>query len=131
MSNMIEVLKMMKTHINGRNDNPNIPAPGFHPTKAPGRQLTNHAPEPGQVSPDEYSKFDKYLVPEQLERKTYRFENDHGAIVWYFLTTDSYDVSALTWIGNQYIYVNDLSKCSMNKHEVDEVLREIKNRKDD
>lgn len=75
--------------------------------------------------------FDKYLVPEQLERKTYRFENDQGAIVWYFPTTDSYDVSALTWIGNQYIYVSDLSKCSMNKHEVYAVLREIKSKKDD
>ena len=77
------------------------------------------------------NEFDKYLVPEKIERKTYRFENDYGAIVWYFRTTDSYDVSTLTWINNQFICVSDLSKCSMNKHEVDAILREIKNKKDD
>lgn len=77
------------------------------------------------------NEFDRYLVPELIERKTYRFKNDYGAIVWYFRTTDSYDVSTLTWISNKYIYVSDLSKSSINKHEVDAVLREIKNRKDD
>ncbi|KIU21344.1 hypothetical protein [Weissella cibaria] len=132
MANMIEVLKMMKTHINGRNDNPNIPAPGFHPTKAPGRQLTNHAPEPGQVSPDEYSKFDKYLVPEKIEQRQYRFENGYGALITYYRPTNTYDLKQIKWIGDQNIFIDGISVDTADKIEdIIAALNEIKNKKDD
>lgn len=98
-------------------------APGIKPTTMP---------RPGQVSPDEYSKFDKYLIPEQLEQKKYRFENGYGALVTYYRSTNTYDLDTIKWIGDQNIFIDGISVDTTKKVEdIVTALNEIKILEDD
>lgn len=107
-------------------------APGIKPANIPGRQLTNHAPEPGQCSPDEYSKFDKYLVPENIEQRQYRFVNGYGALVTYYRPTNTYDLNQIKWIGDQNIFIDGISVDTTKKVEdIVTALNEIKSTQDD
>lgn len=104
-------------------------APGIKPANIPGRQLTNHAPEPVQYSPYEYSKFDKYLVPENIEQRQYHFENGYGALVTYYRPTNTYDLNPLKWIGDQNIFIDGMSVDTTKKVEdIVTALNEIKNK---
>ncbi|WP_156835003.1 hypothetical protein [Weissella jogaejeotgali] len=98
-------------------------APGIKPTTIP---------RPGQVSPDEYSKFDKYLVPENIEQRKYRFENGYGALVTYYRPTNTYDLNQIKWIGDQNIFIDGISVDTTDKVEyIVAALNEIKSKKDD
>ena len=77
-------------------------------------------------------EFDKYLVPEQLEQKKYRFENGYGALVTYYRKTNTYDLDALKWIGDQNIFTDGPCINTTSKNEdIIKILNEIKNKKDD
>lgn len=72
-------------------------------------------------------EFDKYLVPEQLEQKKYRFGNGYGALVTYYRQTHTYDLDALKWIGDQNIFIDGISVNTAKKVEdIVTALNEIK-----
>lgn len=72
-------------------------------------------------------EFDKYLVPEQLEQKKYRFGNGYGALVTYYRQTHTYDLVALKWIGDQNIFIDGISVNTAKKVEdIVTALNEIK-----
>ena len=78
------------------------------------------------------NEFDRYLVPEPIEVKTYRFENDYGAMVWYFQTTNTYDLEALKWIGDKNIFIDEpCINITSKKEDIITALNEIKNKKAD
>ena len=96
-------------------------APGIKPTTMP---------RPRQVSPDEYSKFDKYLVPENIEQRKYRFENGYGALVTYYRPTNTYDLNQIEWIEDQNIFIDGISVDTTKKVEdIIAALNEIKSKK--
>ena len=77
-------------------------------------------------------EFDNYLVPEQLEKKKYRFENGYGALVTYYRKINTFDLCPLKWIGDQNIFINGISVDTTDKIEdIVAALNEIKNKKDD
>ena len=77
-------------------------------------------------------EFDNYLVPEQLERKKYRFGNGYGALVTYYRKINIFDLYPLKWIGDQNIFINGISVDATDKIEdIVAALNEIKNKKAD
>ena len=75
------------------------------------------------------NEFAEYLVPEQLEQKKYRFENGYGALVTYYRKTNTYDLDALKWIGEQNIFIDGISVTTTDKIEdIIAALNEIKNK---
>lgn len=72
-------------------------------------------------------EFDKYLVPEQLEQKKYRFGNGYGALVTYYRPTNTYDLKQIKWIGDQNIFIDGISVDTAKKVEdIVTALNEIK-----
>lgn len=77
-------------------------------------------------------EFDKYLVPEQLEQKKYRFGNGYGALVTYYRPTNTYDLNPIKWIGEQNIFIDEpCINTTSKKEDIIAALNEIKNKKDD
>ncbi|WP_419154469.1 hypothetical protein [Weissella bombi] len=78
------------------------------------------------------NEFAKYLVPERLEQKKYRFENGYGALVTYYRPTNTYDLNQIKWIGDQNIFIDGISVDTTKKVEdIITALNEIKNNQDD
>ncbi|TGE69266.1 hypothetical protein C6P15_06420 [Weissella confusa] len=77
-------------------------------------------------------EFDKYLVPEQLEQKKYRFENGYGALVTYYRKTNTYDLHPIKWIGEQNIFIDEpCINITSKKEDIVTALSEIKSKEDD
>lgn len=79
-------------------------------------------------------EFDKYLVPEQLEQKKYRFENGYGALVTYYRETNSYDLFTIKWIRDRNVFIvidgPDINFTD-KAEDIATSLNEIKNKQDD
>ncbi|MGV3185735.1 hypothetical protein ACEF14_06270 [Weissella paramesenteroides] len=75
-------------------------------------------------------EFDKYLVPEQLEQKKYRFGNGYGALVTYYRPTNTYDLHQIKWIGEQNIFIDEpCINTTSKKEDIVAALNEIKNKR--
>ncbi|RZQ57923.1 hypothetical protein [Weissella paramesenteroides] len=75
-------------------------------------------------------EFDKYLVPEQLEQKKYRFGNGYGALVTYYRPTNTYDLHPIKWIGEQNIFIDESCiNTTSKKEDIVAALNEIKNKR--
>lgn len=75
-------------------------------------------------------EFDKYLVPEQLEQKKYRFGNGYDALVTYYRPTNTYDLHPIKWIGEQNIFIDEpCINTTSKKEDIVAALNEIKNKR--
>lgn len=75
-------------------------------------------------------EFDKYLVPEQLEQKKFRFGNGYGALVTYYRPTNTYDLHPIKWIGEQNIFIDEpCINTTSKKEDIVAALNEIKNKR--
>lgn len=75
-------------------------------------------------------EFDKYLVPEQLEQKKYRFGNGYGALVTYYRPTNTYELHPIKWIGEQNIFIDEpCINTTSKKEDIVAALNEIKNKR--
>lgn len=76
------------------------------------------------------NEFNEYLVPEKIEHWEYRFENNYGASVNYYRGTNTYDLGATKWIGNQYIFIDEPHIVfTQQAEDIVAVLNEIKNKR--
>lgn len=83
------------------------------------------------ISMKELNEFAEYLVPEKIEHLEYRFENNYGATVNYYRGTNTYDLDAIKWIGDQNIFIDEPHIGITNQAEdIVAVLNEIKNKRD-
>lgn len=83
------------------------------------------------ISMKQLNEFAEYLVPEKIEHREYRFENNYGAAVNYYRGTNTYDLDTTKWIGDQYIFIDEPHiSITQQAKDIVSVLNEIKNKRD-